>query len=79
MVNRLEGLGYTDAVSRDGTQIEQLTRVYYTDGFEAAAQQIATELELADGLVLPVASAPEVLDIPDTFDVIVYVGIDRAN
>lgn len=79
MVTRLEGLGYADVQSRDGTQIVDFTTVYFVPGFEDAAARLAADLELAPEFIAPLTEAPQVLEQPADVELLVYVGVDRAN
>ena len=78
MVDRLEGFGFTNAVPRDGTEIRELTWVYYEEGFDGTAAEIAEALDLLPDFIAPIGESPQVQDLPDAVDVIVYVGIDRS-
>lgn len=75
---RLGDTGYTNVVLRDGTEVREFTWVYYRDGFEESAARMAEDLELLPEFIAPLAQAPQVLDQPDAFDIMVYIGEDRA-
>jgi hypothetical protein len=78
-VTRLVELGYTNAVPRDGSQIVEFTTVYFVDGFEEEALRLASDLDLLDTFVAPLAEAPVVQNLPDDVQLLAYIGIDRAN
>jgi hypothetical protein len=75
---RLESVGYVDVVPRNGTTVVDLTVVYYVDGFEEAAQRLATDLDLLPEFIAPLDQAPEVLDLPADAQLVAYIGIDRG-
>jgi hypothetical protein len=77
-VERLQALGYTDIAPRNGTVVFDLTTVYFAEGFEDAASRLADDLELLPDFVAPLSEAPEVLDLPDGVELLVYLGLDRA-
>jgi len=78
VADQLEGLGYVDVTPLDGTDIVELTVVYYAEGFEDAAVRMAEDLFLLPEFVAPIADAPEVVDLPDGVELVAYVGADRA-
>ena len=45
-VARLVDLGYVDVTPLDGTEVVELTTIYYADGYEAAAARMAEDLDL---------------------------------
>ena len=53
--------------------------MYYADGFEAAAARMAADLALYPDFIAPLASAPEIPNLPADVDLLVYVGVDRAT
>jgi hypothetical protein len=75
---RLEAVGYVDVRPRNGTDVVDLTIVYYAEGFEEAAVRLAADLDLVEGSVARLADAPEVLDLPAGTELVAYVGLDRA-
>ena len=75
---RLEALGYVDVSPRNGTDVVDVTIVYYADGFEEAAVRLAADLGLVEGSVAPLADAPEVLDLPEGTELVAYIGLDLA-
>jgi hypothetical protein len=75
---RLQALGYVDVRPRNGTDVVDVTIVYYADGFEPAAVRLAEDLDLVAGSVAPLADAPEVLDLPDGTELVAYIGLDLA-
>jgi len=79
MATGLERLGYLGVRSLTGTQTVDYTTVYYADGFEAAAARMAADLALHPDFIAPLASAPDVPDLPADADLLVYVGVDRAT
>ena len=78
-VARLEALGYVDVTPLDGTEVAQLTTIYYADGFEEAALRMADDLELLPEFVAPLDEAPEAVDLAADTELLAYIGIDRAN
>ena len=78
MTLRLEAIGYVDVASLNGTDIVDLTTVYYAAGFEEAAVRLADDLDLLDSFIAPIANAPEVDALPTDTELLVYIGIDRA-
>jgi hypothetical protein len=76
---RLQALGYVDVRPRNGTEVVDVTTVYYADGFEEAAVRLAEDLDLVAGSVAPSADAPEVLDLPEGTELVAYIGLDRAS
>jgi hypothetical protein len=56
-----------------------LTTVYFADGFEAPAARLAEELALLPEFVVPIGEAPDVVELPDGVQLLVYVGTDRAG
>jgi cytoskeletal protein RodZ len=75
---RLEALGYVDVLPRNGTDVVDVTIVYYADGFEEAAVRLAEDLGLVEGSIAPLAEAPEVLDLPEGTELVAYIGLDLA-
>ncbi len=75
---RLETVGYVGVVPRNGTTVVDLTVVYYVEGFEAAAQRLATDLDLLPEFIAPIDQAPEVLDLPADAELVAYIGVDRG-
>ena len=78
-VARLVDLGYVDITPLDGTEVVDLTTIYYADGFEAAAARMADDFDIAPELIAPLVDAPDVPDLQADTQIFVYVGIDRAN
>ena len=78
-VMRLTELGYVDLIALDGTEVVQLTTVYYADGFEQAALQMANDLELLSESIAPLAEAPEIADLAVDTQLLAYVGADLAR
>jgi cytoskeletal protein RodZ len=78
MATLLEGLGYVDVTPVNGSEIVELTAVYYTDGFADSALRLADDLDIPDVLVGSIENAPPVAGLPETAQLLVYVGIDRA-
>ena len=78
MATLLEGLGYVDVAPVNGSEIVEFTAVYYVDGFEDSALRLADDLDIPDVLVGPIENAPAVASLPETVELLVYVGIDRA-
>jgi cytoskeletal protein RodZ len=78
VATQLEGLGYVEVAPRDGTDIVELTTIYYADGFEDAALRLAEDLALLPEFVAPLEDAPIVTALPATVELLAYVGLDRA-
>ena len=78
IADRLETVGYADVLALDGTDVIEFTVVYYADGFDEAALQLAEELDLLPDFVAPIDEMPVVVDLPNTTALIVYIGGDRA-
>ena len=74
----LEDLGYVDVLPLNGTDIEELTTVYFADGFEEAALRMADDLDLPPESVAPIEDSPSVADLPADIELLVYIGRDRA-
>jgi hypothetical protein len=75
--DELISLGYGNSRSADGTTIVEETKVYYFDGFERAATDVALVLELDPSRVQPVFGSPGFGYLPGD-QVSVYLGSDRA-
>jgi len=78
VATELEDLGYVDVLPLNGTDIEELTTVYFADGFEAAALRMADDLDLLPEFVAPIEDSPSVADLPADIELLVYIGRDRA-
>ncbi len=78
-VARLVDLGYVDVTPLDGTEVVELTTIYYADGFEAAAARMADDLDLLPEFIVPLAEAPEAVDLAVDTELLAYIGVDRAN
>jgi len=78
MAARLEGIGYVDVLPRDGTIVEEFTVVYFVDGFDGEALRLAADLDLLDVFIGPFDTAPNVIDVPEATELLVYTGLDRA-
>ena len=78
VASELEVLGYVDVLPLNGTDIEELTTVYFADGFEDAALQMADDLDLLPEFVAPIEDSPSVADLPADIELLVYIGSDRA-
>lgn len=78
-IEQLRAIGYTDIAARNGTLTVDVTDVYYADGLQAAALRLADDLTVAPERVAELADAPEVIDLPDGVELLVYIGIDRAG
>lgn len=74
----LEEIGYVDVQLRNGTTFFEFTTVYYSAGFEESALRLAEDLDLLPDFVAPIEDAPNVTDLPDEFDLLVYIGLDRS-
>ena len=75
---QLEEIGYVDVASLNGTDIVELTTVYFAEGFEEAALRLAEDLALLPDFVAPIEDAPSVADLPADTELLVYIGRDRA-
>jgi len=78
VATELEDLGYVDVLPLNGTVIEELTTVYFADGFEEAALRMADDLDLPPESVAPIEDSPSVADLPADIELLVYIGRDRA-
>jgi hypothetical protein len=78
MATRLEEIGYVDVLPVNGTDIVELTTVYYAAGFEEAALRLADDLDLLEEFVAPIENAPAVSELPADTELLVYIGVDRA-
>jgi hypothetical protein len=75
--DELISLGYGKARSEDGTSIVDETKVYYFDGFEREAADVALVLELDASRVQPVFGSPD-FSYLEGDQVSVYLGRDRS-
>jgi len=73
----LETLGYVDVSRHNGTDLVDLTVVYFADGYDQAAARMATDLDLLPKFIAPVAEAPLVVDL-GLVHLLAYVGLDRG-
>lgn len=73
----LIALGWTNMRTTTGLDVLDTTTVYYLDGFEASASQLAVDLGLSPDAIAPVAFAPELAE-PLLAQLIAYLGTDRA-
>jgi len=78
VATELEDLGYVDVIPLNGTDIEDLTTVFFADGFEEAALRMADDLDLLPEFVAPIEGSPTVADLPAEIELLVYIGRDRA-
>ena len=78
MATTLEEIGYVDVQLRNGTTFSEFTAVYYAEGFEDAALRLADDLDVVAELVGSIEDAPNVVDLPDDFELLVYIGLDRS-
>lgn len=78
IATRLETIGYVGVVLRNGTDIVELTTVYFADGFEGSALRLAEDLDLLPEFVAPIEDAPNVPDLAADTELLVYIGLDRA-
>jgi hypothetical protein len=62
IVERLRGLGYERAVAGDATRNYNLSVVHANDGFRDAALLLATDLGIADELVIGPPDGPVTTD-----------------
>jgi hypothetical protein len=75
--DELISLGYGKARSADGTTIVEETKVYYFNGFEREAADVALVLELDPSSVQPVFGSPDFGYLQGD-QVAVYLGDDRS-
>ena len=78
VVTELDDLGYVDVLPLNGTDIEEVTTVYFAAGFEEAALRMADDLDLPPESVAPIEDSPSVTGLPADIELLVYVGRDRA-
>ena len=78
IATRLETIRYVDVVVRNGTDIVELTTVYFADGFEESALRLAEDLDLLPEFVAPIEDAPNVPELAADTELLVYIGLDRA-
>ena len=71
----LETDGYNVLAPTDALATSPITRVYFTEGFEAAAASVAGALGLPESAVVPLAVPSPVADIA-TAQVVVVLGSD---
>ena len=74
VASELEDLGDVDVLPLNGTDIEELTTVY----FEEAALRTADDLNLQPDSVAPTEDTPSVADLPADIGVLVDIGRDCA-
>lgn len=75
--DQLETLGYVDVRIFDGSDVVDLTVVYYIEGFEDEAARMAEDFDLLPEFVAPIEDAPNVVNLEDE-ELLLYVGIDRG-
>lgn len=73
----LETLGYVDVSRYNGTDLVDLTVVYFADGYDQAAARMAADLDLLPEFIAPIAEAPLVVDL-GLVHLLAYVGLDRG-
>lgn len=74
----LEARGYVDVGSFDGSQVVDITTVYYTIGFEAAAEAMALDMGMDPSRIRPIAEVPGIGGL-GTQPLVVYLGRDVVN
>jgi hypothetical protein len=75
----MEAAGYSNVLKFDGSDVVELTTIYYADGFEAEAQRMADDFGLLPQFVAPLADAPAVKSLTADIQLLAYIGIDRAR
>ena len=78
VATQLEELGYAEVLPLNGSDIVELTTVYFAEGFDEAALRMAEDLDLLPEFVVPLDDAPTVADLPADIELLVYIGRDRA-
>ncbi len=72
----LEEAGYIDVRTFDGEEIVEATIVFADDSVGAEAARLASDLGIDEGLTLPLETAPAVPGLPDSVQLLVYLGRD---
>lgn len=75
---QLEALGYVDVVELNGSEIVELTTVYFSEGFDEAALRLAADLELPASSVAPIQDSPGVDGLDADVELLAYIGRDRT-
>jgi hypothetical protein len=78
MATQLEELGYVEVRPLNGSDIVELTTVYFADGLDEAALRMAEDLDLLPEFIAPIDEAPSVANLPADTQLVVYIGRDRA-
>jgi len=76
--SELEDLGYVGLLPLNGTDMEELTTVYFAAGFEEAALRMAEDLDLLLEFVASIEDSPSFADLPADIELLAYIGRDRA-
>ena len=76
--SELEFLGYVDVLPLNGTEIREVTTVYFADGFEQAALRMAADFDLPPLSVAHIEDSPSVVDLPADIELLLYIGRDRV-
>ena len=74
----LDDLGYVDVLPLNGTDIEEVTTVFFAAGFEEAALRMADDFDLPPESVAPIEVSPSVPGLSADIELLVYIGRDRA-
>jgi hypothetical protein len=74
----LEGIGYVDVSTLDGTGISETSVVYHADGLELLAARLAVDLQLPPTAIAPLATAPPVDGLAADTQLLAYIGRDLA-
>lgn len=74
----LDDLGYVDVLPLNGTDIEEVTAVFFAAGFEEAALRMADDFDLPPESVAPIEVSPSVTGLSADIELLVYIGRDRA-
>src|SRR4029078_12645299 len=73
----LASLGYQMLTPANAVEERKTSAVYFKDGWEAVARQIADYSGISQDLVAPLPGSPVTDPQPDDFDVAVLLGRDR--
>ena len=69
---------YVDVSTANGSEIVDVTVIYYVDGFEGSASRLAVDLSLEPTAIAPIAGAPSVnIDLDDA-QLLGYLGRDAG-
>lgn len=71
----IEDEGFTDVVPLNASELSEVTTVFHTPGFGAAAQDVATAAGFPDAPISPWDDRPE-LEVDVEYDVLLLLGTD---